>query len=136
MAQNIVGGGLRDVLDSQPAPQAGARPLGSVGGGFPCCFGVSHVAFIVKFGVWIAQHPARGKTVPEHLPVKHIGNPTRAKFMVFVSHGAQVSALKLLAVQHRPGVCPTPAVHSAGNLANGQMDVVDATKHLKRTRAA
>ena len=113
MAQDVMGHGLRYILASQTAPQAGAGPFFGIGGGFPSSFGVCHIAFVIEFGVGIAQHPAGRKTVPEHLAVKHIGNPTRAKFMVFISHGAHVGALQRAAVLHGPRVCPTPSVHGA-----------------------
>jgi hypothetical protein len=60
VAQKVMGRGLHDVFTRQAAPQAGAGPFFGVSSGLPRSFGVGDIALLVKLGVGVAQHTARG----------------------------------------------------------------------------
>ena len=69
------------------------------------------------------------------LAVEQVSNPRCGHFMVFISHGAKVSALKLATMLHSPRVCPTPYVNGPLCFGRRQAHAVNLTEHFKRADA-
>ena len=135
MAQQIIGGGLRDILTRQAFPKAGSRPFFCVCCWFPSGLGVGHTIG-VQLGKRVAQHPRGGQSIPKVLAVEHIGDPPRAELKAFIAHGAGVGFLKLLPVRYRPRVCPTPCVYHALGFKLSELHAIRPAHGRKGTDAA